>query len=149
MRGPTLQSLCTCQSREWTCRRQTRSGGDKGRWCYTGSSVKSSKMRKSRHLRKFQTMITYIMALFDNTATQRAPGQLQFNDCARPSSRDHCSLLSLFACQSDGRCRIDRKVALNQSVALSYANVLCARLFITWTTLVTPPTLPCTLCRRT
>ena len=29
----------------------------------------------------------YIMGIFDNTADQRAPGQLQFNDCARPSPR--------------------------------------------------------------
>ena len=62
-------------------------GEIKVRSCYTGSSVKSSKMRKSRQLRKFQTMIIYIMALFDNTANQRAPGQLQFNDCTRPSPR--------------------------------------------------------------
>ena len=33
-------------------------GEIKVRSCYTGSSVKSSKMRKSRHLRKFQTMIS-------------------------------------------------------------------------------------------
>ena len=33
-------------------------GEIKVRWCYTGSSVNSSKMRKSRHLRKFQTMIS-------------------------------------------------------------------------------------------
>ena len=32
------------------------------------------------------------------------------------------------------------KVALNWSVALSYAHVLCAQLFITWTTLITPHT---------
>ena len=56
-------------------------GEIKVRSCYTGSSVKSSKMRKSRHLRKFQAMITYI------TASQRVPGQLQFNDCTRPSPR--------------------------------------------------------------
>ena len=66
---------------------RTGAGEIKVRWCYTGSSVKSSKMRKSRHLRKFQAMITYIMALFDNTANQRVPGQLQFNDCTRPSPR--------------------------------------------------------------
>ena len=38
-------------------------------------------------------------------------------------------------------CRTDCKVALNWSVALSYEHVLCARLFITWTTLITHPTL--------
>ena len=58
--------------------------------CYTGSSVMSAKMLKSRHLRKFQSMISssmrnYIMALFDNVANQRAPGQLQLDDCTRPS----------------------------------------------------------------
>ena len=47
-------------------------------------------------------------------------------------------------------CRTDCKVALNWSVALSYAHVLCARLFITWTTLITHPTLHfCTLYRHT
>ena len=47
-------------------------------------------------------------------------------------------------------CRTDCKVALNWSVALSYAHVLCARLFITWTTLITHPTLHfCTLYRQT
>ena len=33
-------------------------GEIKVRWCYTGSSVNSSKMRKSRNVRKFQTMIS-------------------------------------------------------------------------------------------
>ena len=33
-------------------------GEIKVRSCYTGSFVKTSKMRKSRHLRKFQTMIS-------------------------------------------------------------------------------------------
>ena len=28
-----------------------------------------------------------VMGIFDNTANQRAPGQLQFNDCTRPSPR--------------------------------------------------------------
>ena len=42
------------------------------------------------------------------------------------------------------------RTALNWSVALSYAHVLCARLFITWTTLITHPTLHfCTLYRHT
>ena len=36
--------------------------------------------------------------------------------------------------------RINCKVALNWSFSLSYANVLCAQLFITWTTLITPHT---------
>ena len=47
-------------------------------------------------------------------------------------------------------CRTDCKVGLNWSVALSYAHVLCARLIITWTTLITHPTLHfCTLYRQT
>ena len=47
-------------------------------------------------------------------------------------------------------CRTDCKVALNWSVGLSYAHVLCVRLLITWTTLITHPTLNfCTLYRRT
>ena len=57
---------------------------------YTASSVMSSKMRKSRHIRKFQTRISsrcanYIVALFDNAANQRAPGQLKLDNCTRPS----------------------------------------------------------------
>ena len=63
----------------------------------------------------------------------------------------------VFSLQADASqmacCRIDCKVALNRSVALSFAHLLCAGLFITWTTLATPPTLPtlhfCTLYRRT
>ena len=46
----------------------------KVRSCYTGSSIKSSKMRKSRHLRKFQTM-----------SNQLALRQLQLDDCTHLS----------------------------------------------------------------
>ena len=35
---------------------------------------------------------------------------------------------------------INCKVTLNWSVAFSYAHVLCARLYISWTTLITPHT---------
>ena len=49
-----------------------------------------------------------------------------------PLPGDHWSLISLGGCQSDGMLQM----ALNWSVALSNAQVLCARLFITWTTLI-------------
>ena len=57
--------------------------------CVAGSSITSSEKSKSRHLRKFQTMISssmrkYIMAFFDTEANLRAPGQLQLDNCTHP-----------------------------------------------------------------
>ena len=50
-------------------------------------------------------------------------------------------VFSLSADASQMVCyRIKCKVALNWSVALSYAHVVCARLFITWSALITPNT---------
>ena len=46
------------KARNEAARDRPVAGEIKVRSCYTGSSVKSSKMRKSRHLRKFQTMIS-------------------------------------------------------------------------------------------
>jgi len=74
-KGPTMERVCACQSTERTWRGRTRGGGDKGsfvlHWFFY---IMSSKMRKSRHLRKFQTI-----------SNQRAPRQLQLDDCTHPS----------------------------------------------------------------
>ena len=52
-------------------------------------------------------------------------------------------VFSLSADVSQMACyRINCKVALNWSVAVSYVHVLCARLFITWTTQITPRAFP-------
>ena len=67
-------------------------GGEAGinvRSCYTLVLLMSSKMRQSRHLRKFQTMINSSMSKLlwpsDIAVNQRAPEQLQLDDCIYPS----------------------------------------------------------------
>ena len=97
----------------------------------------SSKMRKSKHLRKFQTIINSTLWPSDIAANQRAPGQLQHI----PFSLGITVVFSLSADVSQMACYgINCKVTLNWSVAFSYAHVLCARLYISWTTLITPHT---------
>ena len=91
--APATQSMIGTYSRTLAQNEPVEDGQRAGeinvQSCYTGSSVMSSKMLKSRHLRKFQTMISSSMcvtlALFDNAANQRAPGELQLEDWTRPS----------------------------------------------------------------
>ena len=110
-------------------------GEIKVRSCYTGSSIMSSKMRKSRHLRKFQTM-----------SNQRAPRQLQLDDGTHPSPWG--SMYSSLSRQIPVRwhaAELTVKWRSTKSVALFYIymRTYCARLFITWNALITfPPTYP-------
>ena len=80
-------------------------GEIKIRSCYTGSSIMSSKMRKRRHLRKCQTMISSLMpktTLWPSLTLRRT--NVHQDSCSLTIAHtllpeDHCSLLSL------GRCR--------------------------------------------
>ena len=110
MRGTTLEPLCARQSTERTWRGRTRGAGERGinvRSCYTGSSNKLEDSQKQtptqvpNHDKFFDAQTTLWPS--DIAAKQRAPGSgcsLTIAYTLLPG--DHCSLLSLSGCQSDG-----------------------------------------------
>ena len=92
MRGTTLEPLCARRSTERTWRGRTRGAGERGinvRSRYTGSSNKLEDAQKQtptqvpNHDKFFDAQTTLWPS--DIAANQRAPGQLQLDDCIYPS----------------------------------------------------------------
>ena len=143
MIGPALERLCASQGTERAWQGSTRGGKDKGSFVsLVNSSITSSKIRKSRHLRKFQTMISSSMRKLHYGPLWHC-GEPTFTWTVAawrlhtPFSLGITVVLSLYAYATQTACcRIDCKVALNWSVAPSHTHVLYAWLFITWTTLI-------------
>ena len=114
-------------------------GGINVRSCYTGSSNKFEDAQEQtstqvpNHDKFFDAQTTLWPS--DIAGNQRAPEQLQLDECIYvPFSLGITVVFSLSADVSQMPCyRINCKVALNWSVALSCAHVLCARLFMAWT----------------
>ena len=92
MRGTTLEPLCARQSTERTWRGRTRGAGERGinvRSCYTGSSKFEDAQEQiptqaPNHDKSFDAQTTLWPS--DIAANQRAPGQLQIDNCIYPSS---------------------------------------------------------------
>ena len=89
--GPTLECLCVCQSTERTWQERTRGGGDKDsivlHWFFNNEfeDAQEEALTQVPNHDKFVDAQNYIMAFFDIAANQRAPGQLQLDDCTHPS----------------------------------------------------------------
>ena len=140
MIGPTLERLCACQSTERTWRERTRGAGVKGsfvlQWFFRFENAQEqAPVQVPNHDKFFDAQTTSWPSLtLRLTYVHLDSCNLTIAYTLLPGITGVLSLqadASQMAC-----CRIDCKVALNWSVALSYAYVLCARLFITWTTLI-------------
>ena len=90
MGGATLKPLCARQSTERTWRGRTKSaGGINVRSCYIGSSneIEDAQEQAPTQVPNHDKFVDAQTTLWpsDTAANQRAPGQLQLDDCTHPS----------------------------------------------------------------
>ena len=106
IREPTLQRLCVC--REWTCRRQTRSGGDKSsfvlHWFFC-KEFEDAQEQAPTQVPNHDKFVDTQTALWPSLTIRRT--NVHLDSCSLTIAHallpgDHCSLFSLGACQSDG-----------------------------------------------
>ena len=104
MRGPTLQRLCACQSSDWTCRRQTRGGGDKGsfvlHWFFC-KDFEDAQEQGPTQVPSHDNFVDTQTTLWPSLTIRRT--NVHLNSCSLTIAHallpgDHCSLLSLGAC---------------------------------------------------
>ena len=106
MRGSTLQRLCAC--REWTCRRQTGGGGDKGsfvlHWFFC-KEFEDAQEQAPKQVPNHDKFVDTQTTLWPSLTIRRT--NVLLDSCSLTIAHallpgDHCSPLSLGACQSDG-----------------------------------------------
>ena len=108
VRGPTLQSLCACQSKKLICRRRTRGWGDKGslvlHWFFY-NEFEDVQEKAPTKVPNHDKLVDTQTTLWASLTIRRT--NVHLDSCSLTIAHAvlqgyHCSLLSFGACQSDG-----------------------------------------------